>query len=100
MFLSLAMLSHPVRANDAPQLQALVYRGEAACEGCPEAVAQLLETSAYHFNVTFCGPDEAVDISPEILAHAAVYAYPGGPGKCSITREREKQLSSQQLKHC
>lgn len=60
--------------------QALVYRGDAACPGCPEAVAHLLETSPYHFNVTFCGPAETLDITPETLAQASVYAYPGGPG--------------------
>ena len=66
------------------QSLALVYRGNAVCEGCPEAVAALLEKSPRHFNVTFCGPGQKVDISPSILARAAVFAYPGGPGKSLI----------------
>lgn len=61
-------------------LRALVYRGSAACDGCPEAVARLLETSSHQFNVTYCGPSEEVDISPDNLKGVALYAFPGGPG--------------------
>jgi hypothetical protein len=65
----------------AERPQALVYRGRATSDQCPEAVTRLLETAKNHFNVTYCGPDEAFDIFPDVLAQAAVYAYPGGPGR-------------------
>lgn len=38
-------------AQATSQLQALVYRGPAACDGCPEAVAKLLKSSPSKFNV-------------------------------------------------
>lgn len=79
LFMAISSLA-AVKAGPERPL-ALVYRGDAACEGCPEAVAALLEKSPRHFNVTFCGPGQEADISPSILAQAAVYAYPGGPGK-------------------
>ncbi|KAH7324207.1 hypothetical protein B0I35DRAFT_158096 [Stachybotrys elegans] len=71
----------------ATRPQALVYRGNAACDGCSEVVAHVLETSPYHFNVTYCGPDESVDLSAEVLSSAAVYAYPGGPDLNSAWKE-------------
>lgn len=80
LLMAISSLAAAVKAGPERPL-ALVYRGDAACEGCPEAVAALLEQSPRHFNVTFCGPGQEVDISPSILAQAAVYAYPGGPGK-------------------
>jgi hypothetical protein len=75
-------ISSPV-SDDAKQDRplALVYRGDAVCDDCSDAVAALLEKSPRRFNVTFCGPDEDVDLSPDLLAQAAVYAFPGGPGK-------------------
>ncbi len=57
---------------------ALVYRGPAACLGCPEAVATVLVNSPLNFNVAFVGPDENLDITTDTLAQAAVYAQPGG----------------------
>lgn len=62
------------RSDDRPT--ALVYRGPASSEGCPEAVGRLLE--AQSFRVVYCGPDEEVDVSAESLAGAQVYAQPGG----------------------
>ncbi|GAA0744356.1 BPL-N domain-containing protein [Dactylosporangium roseum] len=57
---------------------ALVYRGQAACSGCSEAVAVLLRGAPARFDTQFCGPDEDVQISAATLAEAAVYAQPGG----------------------
>jgi glutamine amidotransferase-like uncharacterized protein len=54
--------------------KALVYRGPAACAECPEALADLLRSSACGFDVQYVGPD----ISPATLATAALYAQPGG----------------------
>jgi hypothetical protein len=61
-------------------MTALVYRGTSACGQCPESVGRLLENCPYHFNVKYVGPDEDVDLSPELLSKANVYVYPGGPG--------------------
>lgn len=57
---------------------ALVYRGRAACSGCAESVAALLESAPTSMRVVYVGPDEDTDISAESLAGAAVYAQPGG----------------------
>lgn len=62
---------------------AVIYRGSKACDGCSESVGRLLQNSPFHFNVTYAGPDEAADLSPELLSHADIYAYPGGPGESS-----------------
>jgi hypothetical protein len=64
----------------ATQPLALVYKGPAACKGCPEAVAGLLQSSTQNFTVTFVGPNEDVTISADALSKATVYAQPGGPG--------------------
>lgn len=69
-------------------LRAYVYRGPAACEGCPEAVGALLESSPTRINVTYVGPDEAIDISVESLSRADIYAQPGGGGIESATGSR------------
>ncbi|HSK55178.1 MAG TPA: BPL-N domain-containing protein [Jiangellales bacterium] len=57
---------------------ALVYRGPAAEPGCPEAVAALLRRSRWDLDVRYVGPREAVQLSPDVVARAAVYAQPGG----------------------
>ncbi len=57
---------------------ALVYRGPASQPGCPEAVAKLLRSSRYGFDVHFVGPNETVPLSTSVLAGATVYAQPGG----------------------
>lgn len=59
---------------------ALVYRGPASTAGCPEAVAALLQTSRCGLDVRFVGPREDLDLSPEVLSTAALYAQPGGGG--------------------
>ncbi|MEU9074128.1 BPL-N domain-containing protein [Kitasatospora sp. NPDC048538] len=55
---------------------ALVYRGPAACDGCPEATRQLLEHDGYA--VHYIGPQEHLHFGPGALDHAALYAQPGG----------------------
>jgi glutamine amidotransferase-like uncharacterized protein len=57
---------------------ALVYRGPATTPGCPEAVADLLSATEHGFDVRFVGPREDVDLGPDALASATLYAQPGG----------------------
>ncbi|MER7442460.1 BPL-N domain-containing protein [Micromonospora avicenniae] len=57
---------------------ALVYRGPATLPGCPEAVAALLKSSQWGFDVRYVGPDEDLPLSHRTLAEAALYAQPGG----------------------
>ncbi|MBO0779503.1 MAG: hypothetical protein J2P37_11815 [Ktedonobacteraceae bacterium] len=57
---------------------ALVYRGPAGCEGCSEAVAELLQSSRWNFDVQYVGPKERLQLSPATLQAAALYAQPGG----------------------
>jgi glutamine amidotransferase-like uncharacterized protein len=57
---------------------ALVYRGPASCEGCAEAVAALLETSPWPFDVRYVGPMEALPLDEATLGSAVLYAQPGG----------------------
>lgn len=62
----------------AEPLLALVYRGPAASEGCPEAVAALLKRASRPFTVRYVGPEEDVPLTATGLADADVYAQPGG----------------------
>ncbi len=57
---------------------ALVYRGAASCEGCSEALGDILSSRPFSFRVVYCGPEEPVSISAENLAKATVYVQPGG----------------------
>lgn len=57
---------------------ALIYRGPAGCTGCSEAVATLLTSGPTRFRTVFCGPGEAVALTPETLSSASLYAQPGG----------------------
>ncbi|KAI5455603.1 hypothetical protein BGZ63DRAFT_397996 [Mariannaea sp. PMI_226] len=63
----------------APQTRALIYRGPAACDGCPEAIAHLLQTSNRKVKVTFAGPDEETKINADTLSNFDLYAQAGGP---------------------
>jgi glutamine amidotransferase-like uncharacterized protein len=78
----------PPRPDTRPV--ALVYRGPAACSGCAEAVAALLEHGPVSFRAVYCGPDEQVPLSASSLAGAAVYAQPGG-GSVSPAWRRMRQ---------
>jgi len=57
---------------------ALVYRGPAAGEECSEAVAALLRSSTWDFDVQFVGPRGTRELSAASLRTAALYAQPGG----------------------
>ncbi|MDH6464780.1 glutamine amidotransferase-like uncharacterized protein [Micromonospora sp. A200] len=57
---------------------ALIYRGPATLPGCPEAVAALLKSSRWGFEIRYVGPDEDLSLSHQALAGAALYAQPGG----------------------
>lgn len=61
-----------------PHPRALVYRGPASLPGCPEAVADLLSSSVWNFDVQFVGPDEELHLDESTLHSAALYAQPGG----------------------
>ena len=59
---------------------ALVYRGPASIDGCPEAVAAALARSRWDLSVRFVGPREQLPLEPGVLAQARLYAQPGGGG--------------------
>jgi hypothetical protein len=78
-------------AGDRPL--ALVYRGPASLPGCPEAVADVLDSGPWNLDVRFTGPHEELPLSAESLSRALVYAQPGG-GRLShayrkLRRQRE-----------
>lgn len=59
-------------------VRALVYRGPATVEGCPEAVASVLAGSRWDLDVHYVGPDGDLALNAEVLADAVLYAQPGG----------------------
>ncbi|MFB7328276.1 BPL-N domain-containing protein [Streptomyces sp. NPDC001698] len=70
---------------------ALVYRGPAARPaGCSEAVAALLASGPWNLDVRYTGPHEEIPLSAAALAHAHVYAQPGG-GSLSAAYRRLKK---------
>ena len=65
--------------NNGTQPLALVYRGPAACDGCPEAAAALLQSSQWGFDVQYVGPQESLSIADGLkLPNAKVYVQSGG----------------------
>lgn len=54
---------------------ALIYRGPAACKGCPESVAALLQDK---YNIIYAGPKEKVDVNEKTLSTATLYVQSGG----------------------
>lgn len=56
----------------------LVYRGPAASEGCPEAVARLLRWTLPECTVAYVGPRERLALNAATLSTASLYAQPGG----------------------
>jgi glutamine amidotransferase-like uncharacterized protein len=54
---------------------ALIYRGPATSEGCPESVAALLENE---YKIVYAGPEEEVDVNEKTLSTAKLYVQPGG----------------------
>jgi len=78
----------------APSL-ALVYRGPAAQpSACSDAVADLLRCSSRGFEVRFVGPHGDLPLKPEILAHATIYAQPGGGELAPAYRRMRKHRST------
>lgn len=79
---SLFLLFGTVMAiRDSPSsLKALIYRGPAACDGCPESVAALLQSSASNFDIEYAGPHEKIDINAESLSDVDLFVQPGGGG--------------------
>jgi glutamine amidotransferase-like uncharacterized protein len=77
--LALATLIATTMASNSTRLKALVYRGPAACTGCPESVGYLLRTSASNFDVIYVGPNDT-KITSDILKSATIFAQPGGGG--------------------
>ena len=73
-----AFATPAAQALEMPRPIAVVYRGEAGCEGCSEAVGEMLEKSKFRFKVIYAGPREAVQVNDETLEGAIVYAQPGG----------------------
>lgn len=67
--------THDIAAGELPL--AAVYRGPAACQGCPEAAASLLEESG-DFDVEFIGPDEERAVTSDGLRDVDLYVQPGG----------------------
>jgi glutamine amidotransferase-like uncharacterized protein len=62
-----------------PQPLALVYRGPASCKGCSEALAALLQSSQWRFDVRYVGSQEALSVADGLkLPNVKVYAQPGG----------------------
>ncbi|MEV6162485.1 BPL-N domain-containing protein [Streptomyces sp. NPDC052052] len=70
-------MTHPSAATGHRPL-ALVYRGPASLPGCPEAVAELLDSGPWDLDVRFTGPDETLPLSADSLSRAVLYAQPGG----------------------
>lgn len=80
-----------VLGHEGCRPKALIYRGPAACEDCPESIASRLKSSASHFEVKFAGPNEDIDITAEALKDVQLYVQPGGGGK--------KNLVGMEFKH-
>ena len=59
---------------------ALVYRGQAGCDGCSEAVVAWLGAALPTYAIGFVGPGEATPVRQGSLASAALYVQPGGDG--------------------
>lgn len=74
---------------------ALVYRGPAARpSACSDAVAHLLRSSSLGFDVRFIGPHGELPLNPKILAHATIYAQPGGGELGPAYRSMRKHRST------
>lgn len=65
-------------AASSSRALALVYRGPATTDGCPEAVAELLRDSCWDLEVAYVGPREPRALTAETLGQAVLYAQPGG----------------------
>ena len=58
---------------------ALVYKGPAAHpSACSDAVASLLRSSSYGFDVRYVGPHGELPLNAKTVGNAVIYAQPGG----------------------
>ena len=78
---------------------ALVYKndsGQAACEGCSEAVASLLQNNtSWNFDVRYVGPHETLSVQAGLsLPNARVFAQPGGNGSVNQAYKEMKPFES------
>ncbi|CAK4033427.1 Hypothetical predicted protein [Lecanosticta acicola] len=73
-----AAVPHRHDNNKHGHLKALVYRGPASCDGCPEAVANLLTSSPENIRVAYVGPKEKTKLTRDALSKVDIYAQPGG----------------------
>ncbi|KAL9562722.1 hypothetical protein ACKAV7_013286 [Fusarium commune] len=89
--IAMAIISYGVSATLGAQARpkAVVYRGPASSEGCPEGVRDLLVSSPSNFEVVFAGPNEPIDVI-EALKGATVYAHGGGPNWSKAYRSTKK----------
>ncbi|WP_152349051.1 BPL-N domain-containing protein [Brevibacterium sp. CFH 10365] len=62
--------------SDSPVVA--VYLGEAACDGCPETIAQRLRASFADAEVVFIGRGERLPLRADSLADVDLYVQPGG----------------------
>jgi glutamine amidotransferase-like uncharacterized protein len=73
---------------------ALVYRGKASSPGCPEAVATLLRSSTWGFDVRYVGEREEYRLCPNALEKAVLYAHPGGGSFAPAWRRMRKHRAT------
>jgi glutamine amidotransferase-like uncharacterized protein len=81
------------RPGRAGQL-ALVYRGPASTPGCPEAVSEALARSRWDLQVRYVGPKEPLQMGPEALSGAVLYAQPGGGGLSRAWRKMDRHAAA------
>ncbi len=86
-------------ATTPPVPIALIYRGPVVgCNGCSEAVAEILKKSKWKFDVKYVGPGEVTALSAEVLRTASLYAQPGGDGDVEKSNALvEKQLGKKDV---
>lgn len=66
------------RASPPVPRTALVYRGPAGCDGCAETLAERLGSGGSGLDVSFIGPGQDVEATPEALDGASLFVQPGG----------------------
>jgi glutamine amidotransferase-like uncharacterized protein len=69
---------------------ALVYRGPASTQGCPEAVSEALARSRWDLQVRYVGPKEPLRMGPDALSQSVLYAQPGGGGLSRAWRKMDR----------
>lgn len=82
-----ALLIGPAPQAQTRAPEAVVYRGQASCPGCSEAVAALIRRSPRGFSVRFIGPNETLKLTAANLKGVALYAQPGGNGSVGAAQK-------------